>query len=134
MKKTINLQKVVFLDRDGVINRDSPAYIKSWDEFEDIVTDVAKVKWKNPNVTRYGRSGQRQNGIDILGDPFYISNGYAGIQCKNFDKELTLKHINEEIQKAESFNPSIQEYIFAFTDKRDVKVQAELMELSIERK
>jgi D-glycero-D-manno-heptose 1,7-bisphosphate phosphatase len=28
------LKKVVFLDRDGVINRDSPEYIKSWDEFE----------------------------------------------------------------------------------------------------
>jgi D-glycero-D-manno-heptose 1,7-bisphosphate phosphatase len=28
------LKKVVFLDRDGVINRDSPDYIKSWPEFE----------------------------------------------------------------------------------------------------
>lgn len=28
------LEKVVFLDRDGVINRDSPDYIKSWSEFE----------------------------------------------------------------------------------------------------
>lgn len=28
------LEKVVFLDRDGVINRDSPAYIKTWEEFE----------------------------------------------------------------------------------------------------
>jgi len=27
------LQKVVFLDRDGVINRDSPDYVKSWTEF-----------------------------------------------------------------------------------------------------
>jgi D-glycero-D-manno-heptose 1,7-bisphosphate phosphatase len=27
-------QKFVFLDRDGVINRDSPNYIKSWAEFE----------------------------------------------------------------------------------------------------
>ncbi|MEJ2657587.1 MAG: HAD-IIIA family hydrolase [Desulfobacterales bacterium] len=27
-------QKVVFLDRDGVINRDSPDYIKNWSEFE----------------------------------------------------------------------------------------------------
>jgi D-glycero-D-manno-heptose 1,7-bisphosphate phosphatase len=26
--------KVVFLDRDGVINRDSPTYIKSWAEFD----------------------------------------------------------------------------------------------------
>ena len=28
------LTKVVFLDRDGVINRDSDDYIKSWSEFE----------------------------------------------------------------------------------------------------
>jgi D-glycero-D-manno-heptose 1,7-bisphosphate phosphatase len=28
------LKNVVFLDRDGVINRDSPDYIKSWSEFE----------------------------------------------------------------------------------------------------
>jgi D-glycero-D-manno-heptose 1,7-bisphosphate phosphatase len=28
------LKKVIFLDRDGVINRDSPAYIKCWEEFE----------------------------------------------------------------------------------------------------
>jgi D-glycero-D-manno-heptose 1,7-bisphosphate phosphatase len=37
LQKTIkkeNLRKVVFLDRDGVINRDSPDYIKSWSEFE----------------------------------------------------------------------------------------------------
>ena len=26
--------RTVFLDRDGVINRDSPHYIKSWEEFE----------------------------------------------------------------------------------------------------
>lgn len=30
------LKNVVFLDRDGVINRDSPDYIKSWAEFEFI--------------------------------------------------------------------------------------------------
>lgn len=27
------LKKVIFLDRDGVINADSPDYIKSWEEF-----------------------------------------------------------------------------------------------------
>ena len=29
-----HIKKVVFLDRDGVINRDSPDYIRSWAEFE----------------------------------------------------------------------------------------------------
>ncbi len=28
------IDKVIFLDRDGVINRDSPNYIKCWEEFE----------------------------------------------------------------------------------------------------
>jgi D-glycero-D-manno-heptose 1,7-bisphosphate phosphatase len=28
------LEKVVFLDRDGVINRDSSDYVKTWEEFE----------------------------------------------------------------------------------------------------
>ena len=27
------MEKVVFLDRDGVISKDSPDHIKSWDEF-----------------------------------------------------------------------------------------------------
>lgn len=30
----MTLQNVIFLDRDGVINYDSPDYIKSWAEFE----------------------------------------------------------------------------------------------------
>ncbi len=30
------MEKIVFLDRDGVINYDSPDYIKSWEEFEFI--------------------------------------------------------------------------------------------------
>ncbi len=34
MIKKQKLDKVVFLDRDGVINRDSRDYIKSWSEFE----------------------------------------------------------------------------------------------------
>ena len=32
----MTVEKVVFLDRDGVINQDSADYIKSWDEFRFI--------------------------------------------------------------------------------------------------
>lgn len=31
---TMTLKNVIFLDRDGVINYDSPDYIKSWEEYE----------------------------------------------------------------------------------------------------
>lgn len=38
------LQKVVFLDRDGVINRDSPNYIKSWAEFDFLPGSIEAMK------------------------------------------------------------------------------------------
>ena len=38
------LKKVVFLDRDGVINRDSPDYIKSWAEFEFLPKSIEAIK------------------------------------------------------------------------------------------
>jgi D-glycero-D-manno-heptose 1,7-bisphosphate phosphatase len=33
MKEHEMMDKIIFLDRDGVINADSPDYVKSWDEF-----------------------------------------------------------------------------------------------------
>ena len=38
------LKNVVFLDRDGVINRDSSDYIKSWAEFEFIPGSIDAIK------------------------------------------------------------------------------------------
>ena len=38
------LDKVIFLDRDGVINQDSPDYIKGWSEFEFISGSVEAVR------------------------------------------------------------------------------------------
>ena len=40
---------------------------KSWDEFEDICADLFSRIWNDHNVVRYGRMGQRQNGVDIRG-------------------------------------------------------------------
>ena len=39
-----NMKNVVFLDRDGVINRDSPNYIKSWSEFEFLPGSLEALK------------------------------------------------------------------------------------------
>ena len=40
-------RKIVFLDRDGVINRDSPDYIKSWAEFEYLPRSLAAFRLLN---------------------------------------------------------------------------------------
>lgn len=44
MKQPEKDRKVVFLDRDGVINRDSDAYIKSWAEFEFLPGSLEAIK------------------------------------------------------------------------------------------
>jgi D-glycero-D-manno-heptose 1,7-bisphosphate phosphatase len=38
------LKKVVFLDRDGTINRDSAAYIKSWSEFAFLPRSIEAIR------------------------------------------------------------------------------------------
>jgi len=38
------LKNIVFIDRDGVINRDSPDYIKSWAEFKFIPGSIDAIK------------------------------------------------------------------------------------------
>ena len=45
----VMLQKVVFLDRDGVINRNSPDYIKSWKEFEFFPKSIEAIRLLNVN-------------------------------------------------------------------------------------
>lgn len=42
-------EKVVFLDRDGVINHDSPHYIKGWDEFEFIPRSIEAIRLLSGN-------------------------------------------------------------------------------------
>ena len=38
------LKRIAFLDRDGVINHDSPSYIKSWSEFHFLPGGIEAVK------------------------------------------------------------------------------------------
>ncbi|MCB9422057.1 MAG: hypothetical protein H6667_19810 [Ardenticatenaceae bacterium] len=95
---------------------------KSWDEFEDIVADLIRKLWKDPHISRNGRSGQSQNGVDIFGQPKHINGGYAGIQCKLTDK-LTIGTIKQEVKLATTFRPLLELYVIATTMFRDESLQ-----------
>jgi hypothetical protein len=108
---------------------------RSWDEFEDIVADLYKRIWNDPNATRYGRSGQAQQGVDVYGQPERLEGGYAGVQCKRYERG-TLKPttVEQEIAKAEQFTPPLAEYIIATTDRLDTKVQKAVRQINEERR
>jgi len=97
---------------------------KSWSEFEDIVSDIIQIYWKDPFIVRNGRQGQGQQGVDIYGKPFNLDGGYAGVQCK--DKNISEKEVIKEIKKAEEFKPALKEIVIATTSERDSVLQEKI--------
>jgi hypothetical protein len=100
---------------------------KSWDEFEDIISDMAKECFKDPLAVRYGRTGQGQDGVDIYGNSTKLKN--FGIQCKNVSK-LSNAEVEVEVKKAELFESPLAVFIIATTLSRDASLQKFVLNLS----
>jgi CBASS immunity sensor of nucleotide second messenger signals/restriction endonuclease len=104
---------------------------KSWDVFEDIVCDVFARKLNNRNFQRYGRRGQRQFGVDIVG---VVDGSLVGIQCKHYPNgKITKTDIEDEVGKAESFNPQLDQFYFVTSADRDVEITSYVYALSQDR-
>jgi hypothetical protein len=102
---------------------------KSEDEWEDMVLDAMRLRWRDPNAQRNGRRGQRQNGVDVFG---CIGSSTVGAQAKNSD-QITEAEVRAEILKAEKFKPVLMEFHFAIAGRRDAKFQEFIRLLSQER-
>jgi hypothetical protein len=115
--------------------RETAEYPKPKDayEFEDIVWDIFKRKWNDPNAKRYGSSGDPQQGVDVYGQPMEYGGGTVGMQCKRYNK-LDKKIVIEEITKAEEFIPPLSHYIIATTASRDSRLQEAIRLINLERK
>lgn len=104
---------------------------KSWDEFEDITMDAAKVRWNSTNFFRNGRPGQKQNGIDIWGDD--DENRHIGVQCKNSVAGISIETVMNEIENSEAFEPPLNLLYIATTAKRDAELQKSVRKVSNQR-
>lgn len=106
---------------------------QNWQDFENFVKGTVEVIWKQEGWQIYGRSGQKQSGIDIYG--YDNSRNFVGIQCKkksqtNSEGELlknsliTKSLINDEIISAKKISsPKLDKLIIATTSSRDTNVQ-----------
>src|ERR1700759_1578474 len=97
---------------------------KGAEEFEDIAVDFLRVRWKDPHAARHGRSGQRQNGVDVVGHPPWLKGNTAGAQCKNTDS-LTLAVIIAEVDEAKTFPGGLSEYLILTTGDRATTLPAD---------
>ena len=104
---------------------------RDWNTFEDIVADVVSRKYQTYNLQRYGRGGQKQYGVDIVGP---ITEGLLGIQCKHHpDRNIPIKEINDEIGKSQEFSPGLQELMIATSASRDTTAHKHVLEVSEKR-
>ena len=87
---------------------------------------------KDENTQLYGRRGQRQYGVDIVGRREGSSDRIVGIQCKlkGEGKTLDKEEVRREVAKALKFNPPLSEYIVVTTAPDDAALHSLALELS----
>lgn len=64
----------------------------SWDKFEEICADLFSRIWKDNQLVRYGRAGQRQHGVDIYGkDSGATATARLGLPRGNAAQKHTMR-------------------------------------------
>jgi hypothetical protein len=100
----------------------------NWQDFQSLVTDIARSRYDPRTVTEYGRSGQRQDGIDVYAED-YLGNK-IGLQCKQIKDGLSETVVRAEADKAVNFSSQLHLFIVATTAERDARLQDQIFALN----
>lgn len=108
-----------------------------WQEFEELCLDIWTVIWADEAAQKNGRQGNPQKGVDIFGTP-KDEQQMQGVQCKgrsNYEiKQITQKELDDEIAKAEKFEPPISHFYMVTSGGVSSTLQEYANKLSIKRK
>lgn len=109
----------------------------NWQDFETACHIVwSKLIWNDPDAKMNGRTGQKQQGVDIFGRE-RGAGSFIGVQCKGKDDfaktKISIEEIESEIEKADKFEPAISKLTFATTGQRDGVIQEAVRKLSEKR-
>ena len=93
--------------------------------FESLCLDLWKEIWgPESGAQKNGRSGQPQAGVDVFGR---FGEKWIGVQCKQksglLHSKLTVAELEEEVEKAKTFLPSLSLFLVATSGPRDEAVQ-----------
>src|ERR1700722_18679698 len=110
---------------------------KSWETFEDLCLELFKAIWGDPLAQKNGRRGQPQHGVDVFGSKDGLSTAYLGVQCKGKDQGVgaraTARELEDELTKADKFEPPLAHWVFVTTAPTDVGLQEAARKFSVER-
>ncbi len=102
---------------------------RDWQPFEDLCRDLWAELWRDPNAKKHGRTGQKQYGVDVFGQPDG-SGGWEGVQCKRYERQLTRAEVEHEVEEARAFEPGLQRLAIATTVESDTGAQELVREIS----
>jgi cellulose synthase operon protein C len=95
----------------------------NWQDFQRGCVILFRGIVRDDRLQEYGRAGQLQNGIDLLGLRDRDPNRPVGIQCRRIAQPLTEKAMRADVREARHIKPSLVELIFATTSSRDKSTQ-----------
>lgn len=96
---------------------------KDWGAFQRNCVVLFREELKDPHAKEYGRNGQNQGGIDILGYRNADPNHAVGVQCRNVEKSLKQATILRDCRAALALVFGLREIIFATTAPNDTKAE-----------
>jgi hypothetical protein len=113
-----------------------------WEDFELLMVEVFRRVWDDDDTQLHGRSGQRQNGVDIFGHD--RKRRHMGAQCKRrslFNRDgtpaiedaLSKETVKKDVEAADNFTPQLEAFVLATTLPRDTHLQKIARELTEER-
>jgi tetratricopeptide (TPR) repeat protein len=94
---------------------------KNWQDFQRGCVVLFQAELKDPHALEYGRHGQKQRGIDILGRRNGDQNHFVGIQCRRYVDPLKKADILKDCRDALAIKAGLKEIIFATTCPSDTK-------------
>lgn len=92
---------------------------KDWQAFQRGCVILFQHDLKDPHAQEYGRNGQKQRGIDVLGRRNGDPNHYVGIQCRRLDRPMAKAKILADCREALTIKAGLKEIIFATTCQSD---------------
>ena len=110
-----------------------PLKPKDWQDFQRRCVVLFRCELADPHALDYGRNGQNQHGIDILGRRNGDAGHKVGVQCRRVEEPLDYKHISKASRAAVKHFAGLREVVFATTAPDDThaadaaeKVESEL--------
>ena len=104
--------------------------LKSWEQFQKMVCELFREIWQDPYAQEYGRIGQKQDGIDIIGRRKGASK-YEAVQA-TIEAPLTEGKIQKDYESSQKLDFELDNFIIASSNKRDVSLQKYAIKLSSE--